>query len=144
MTTTKEEIVRPVVTKVRSDGLVDPRLASEEALRVLNKRPITTVWGQTLGLPVYGRLPGIEQAYNDGKVEWKKPISCHLYPIRLKAYSQFTAMNYNKWSICDAACALGASLEVPVYKFVKEALIRKFGADWYAELEGAAKAIKDK
>ena len=80
-------------------------------------------------------LCGIEEAYNQGKISWKKPVSCHLYPIRVKEYSEFSAVNYDKWDICDAACTLGKELQVPVYKFVKEALIRKFGEDWYAELE---------
>ena len=86
-------------------------------------------------------LCGIEKACNEGKINWKKPLSCHLYPVRLKDYSQFTAVNYNKWDICDDACTLGASLEVPVYKFVKEALVRKFGEDWYNDLEQAAKKL---
>ncbi|MEM1001910.1 MAG: DUF3109 family protein [Bacteroidota bacterium] len=81
---------------------------------------------------------GIEKAYNGGAVDWKKPLSCHLYPVRLKDYSKFTAVNYNSWDICDDACALGASLKVPIYKFVREALIRKFGADWYKQLEQIA------
>jgi hypothetical protein len=89
-------------------------------------------------------LCGIEQAFNEGEIDWKKPISCHLYPVRLKEYSQFTAINYEQWDICDAACSLGASLEVPVYSFVKEALIRKFGADWYRELEDIAKQYHSK
>lgn len=83
-------------------------------------------------------LCGIEEAYNQGEVNWKKPLSCHLYPIRTRDYSEFSAVNYDKWEICDAACALGKELQVPVYKFVKEALIRKFGEDWYAELEKVA------
>ena len=81
---------------------------------------------------------GIEQAYNDGKIPWKKPISCHLYPVRVQDYSEFSAVNYHKWQICDDACTLGKSLQVPIYKFVKEALIRKFGEDWYSELEKVA------
>ena len=84
-------------------------------------------------------LCAIEEAYNKGIVNWKKPISCHLYPIRVKEYSEFSAINYNKWHICDDACTLGKELQVPVYKFVKEALIRKFGEDWYMELEKVAK-----
>jgi len=84
-------------------------------------------------------LCGIELAYNKGDVSWKKPISCHLYPIRIKDYSEFSAVNYHKWGICDDACSLGKELKVPVYKFAKEALIRKFGEDWYIELEEAAK-----
>ena len=82
---------------------------------------------------------GLEEAHNAGVIDWKKPISCHLYPVRLREYSAFTAVNYHKWHICDDACSLGASLGVPIYKFVKEALIRKFGEAWYAELEEAAK-----
>lgn len=87
-------------------------------------------------------LCGIEQAYNQGEVDWKKPVSCHLYPVRVKDFSEFQAVNYDRWEICDDACTLGASLEVPVYKFVKEALIRKFGKDWYSELELVATEFK--
>ncbi len=83
-------------------------------------------------------LCGIEQAYNEGVVDWKKPVSCHLYPIRVKDFTEFTAVNYDQWHICDDACTLGKELQVPVYQFVKEALIRKFGEDWYLELEKVA------
>lgn len=83
-------------------------------------------------------LCGIEEAYNQGEISWKKPVSCHLYPIRVKDYSEFSAVNYDKWEICDDACTLGKELQIPIYKFVKEALIRKFGKDWYAELEKVA------
>lgn len=81
---------------------------------------------------------GIEDAYNAGEVDFRKPISCHLYPVRVQDYSEFAAVNYHKWPICDDACSLGKELQVPVYKFVKEALIRKFGENWYAELEKVA------
>ena len=84
----------------------------------------------------------IEQAYNQGDIDWKKPISCHLYPIRVQEYSEFSAVNYHRWDICSDACTSGAELKVPVYKFVKEALIRKFGENWYAELEKVAEGIK--
>ena len=77
---------------------------------------------------------GIEQAYNDGKVSFKKPISCHLYPIRITRYDEFEAANYDRWSICSPACHLGKELHVPVYKFLKDALIRKYGEDWYQGL----------
>jgi hypothetical protein len=80
-------------------------------------------------------LCAIEEAYNQGVIDWKKPVSCHLYPIRVREYSEFSAVNYDKWEICDDACSLGKELQVPVYKFVKQALVRKFGEDWYAELE---------
>lgn len=87
-------------------------------------------------------LCGIEQAYNQGLIDWKKPVSCHLYPIRVKDFSEFAAVNYDEWEICDPACQLGQELQVPVYKFVKEALIRRFGENWYMELEKVAADLK--
>jgi hypothetical protein len=78
---------------------------------------------------------GIEQAYLDGKISWKKPISCHLYPIRITKFDGFEALNYDKWQICNPACSFGADLGVRVYQFLKEPLIRKYGAEWYQELE---------
>lgn len=77
---------------------------------------------------------GIEQAYLDGKIKYRKPISCHLYPIRITKKKNFEAVNYHKWSICSAACSYGKSLKVPLYKFLKEPLIRKYGQDWYNQL----------
>lgn len=85
---------------------------------------------------------GIEQAYNAGEISFKKPVSCHLYPVRVQQYSELSAVNYHRWDICDPACSLGAELQVPIYKFVKEALIRKFGQDWYDELEKVAATLK--
>jgi len=79
---------------------------------------------------------GIEQAYNDGKIDFKKPISCHLYPIRITKKKNFEAVNYNKWHICSDACTLGKELQVPLYKFLKDPLIRKYGMEWYNELAG--------
>ena len=85
---------------------------------------------------------GIEDAFNAGEVSFKKPISCHLYPIRVQDYSEFAAVNYHKWPICNDACLLGKELKVPVYKFLKEALIRKFGENWYLELKKIIKNLK--
>ena len=85
---------------------------------------------------------GIEQAYNDGKVQWKKPISCHLYPIRIKQSKnkQTDYVNYEpREDLCKAGCSLGEKLKVPVYVFLKEALIRKYGAAFYEVLEATAK-----
>lgn len=81
----------------------------------------------------------IEMAHRAKKINWKKPISCHLYPIRVKTYSEFEAVNYHRWDICDSGCKLGADLKIPVYQFVREALVRKFGKKWFDELELAAK-----
>jgi hypothetical protein len=80
----------------------------------------------------------LEQAYNAGATNWKKPLSCHLYPVRLAKLTDYVAVNYHKWQVCEPACACGKSLKVPVYRFLKEPLIRKFGEQWYMELEEVA------
>ena len=85
----------------------------------------------------------IEKAYLDGKVDFIKPISCHLFPIRIKSYSNFDAINYEDIKICKPACECGSKLEVPVYAFLKEPLIRKYGENWYKKLLEAAKLLKD-
>ncbi|GGK71496.1 DUF3109 family protein [Rufibacter glacialis] len=77
----------------------------------------------------------IEAAYLDGKISWKKPISCHLYPIRITKYDGFEALNYDRWEICNPACSFGQELGVPVYKFLREPLIRRYGQEWFQELE---------
>jgi hypothetical protein len=81
---------------------------------------------------------GIEKAWKDGAVDFRKPVSCHLYPVRITEYKTYDAVNYHEWEICAPACALGKHLKVPVYKFLKEALIRKYGESWFAELEKVA------
>ena len=80
-------------------------------------------------------LCGIEKAYRDGKTNFKKPVSCELYPIRLTKLNSVTALNYDRWEICNPACRLGDELKVPIYKFTKNALERKFGPEWYEKLE---------
>ena len=87
---------------------------------------------------------GIEQAYLAGEIDFKKPISCHLYPIRVKNDPRvvFETLNYDRWDICSAACELGKKEEVPVYQFLKEAIIRKYGEDFYEELDAAAQYLK--
>ena len=80
-----------------------------------------------------------EKAYNKGVINFQKPISCHLYPVRINEYDQITAINYHSWSICSDACKLGKSLKIPIYKFVKKALIRKFGISWFNSLERISK-----
>lgn len=76
----------------------------------------------------------IDKAYREGRITVPKPISCHLYPIRLQKYPNFTAVNYHKWSVCKPAVELGEREGVELYKFLKEPLIRKFGEKWYNEL----------
>ena len=85
---------------------------------------------------------GIEQAYNDGKIAWRKPISCHLFPIRIKQSrnKKNEYVNYQpREDLCGAACTLGKKLKVPVYVFLKDAIIRKYGVTFYETLEATAK-----
>jgi hypothetical protein len=82
---------------------------------------------------------GIEQAYNDGKLQWKKPISCHLYPIKISQSKTYTNVNYEPRDVlCKPACALGKKLKLPVYQFLKGAIIRKFGMEFYDTLHQIA------
>lgn len=83
---------------------------------------------------------GIEKAFEEGATNFRKPVSCHLYPIRIgKLRSGQDSVNYHEWKICTPACTLGQQLQVPVYKFVKDALIRKYGEDWFSMLDAAVK-----
>lgn len=90
----------------------------------------------------------IEQAFIAGAVSpsdptWKKPISCHLYPIRVAQVGDGLALNYDEWKICDPACACGNELNVPVYKFLKDPIIRAFGEEFYSDMEQIAQVLKD-
>lgn len=87
---------------------------------------------------------GIETAWRAGATDFRKPISCHLYPIRIEKFESFgsEALNYDRWEICSAACTLGEKEQVPVYVFLKEAIIRKYGEAFYEELEGAAEFMR--
>lgn len=80
----------------------------------------------------------IEQAWLDKMIGWQKPISCHLYPIRISKLKMHEAVNYHKWNVCKPACACGEKLQVPVFRFLKAPLIRKFGKEWYKALEKIA------
>lgn len=82
----------------------------------------------------------IEKAFREGRIGFYKPVSCHLYPIRIKEYKDFTAVNYHRWKICKAAEILGKHKNVRVYEFLKEPLIRYFGEEWYNELHETCKA----
>jgi Protein of unknown function (DUF3109) len=83
---------------------------------------------------------GIEKAWQVGEIVFRKPVSCHLYPVRVQPLADgFMAVNYEEWDICKPGCELGKSLKTPVFRFLREALIRKFGAGFYEALEQAEK-----
>ncbi len=131
-----QKAIKPYLTK---EGLAAIKEQGPYILDEDGDYSTPTIGGKECAYALYDQKGvlkcGIEQAYLDGKVEFRKPISCHLYPIRItKNKKGFEAVNYHKWSICSAACALGQSLQVPLYKFLKEPLIRKYGEAWYNEL----------
>ena len=86
---------------------------------------------------------GIELAHRAGATDFKKPLSCELYPIRVERDGEhdFEALNYDRWEICSAACTLGRELRVPVFRFVREALVRAYGQGFYDQLEAAAREL---
>ena len=77
----------------------------------------------------------IEKAHAEGKTEFKKPISCHLYPVRINKYKDYDAVNYHQWEICKPACECGDKLDVPVFRFLREPLLRKYGEEWFKQLD---------
>lgn len=84
----------------------------------------------------------IEKAYNAGKIDFKKPISCHLYPVRLTQVGERVGVEYHRWDICHCARVLGKKNHLPLYQFLREPLIRRFGEEWYNELDLVAQEWK--
>ena len=130
-----QDQVRPYLTEEGRKAIDDqgPYILDED-----NEYSTPTLNGKECAYAVYDENQilkcGIEQAYNDGKIDFQKPVSCHLYPVRVKKYEEIYGVNYDEWKICDPACTLGESLKVPLYKFVRDGLIRKFGREWYEKL----------
>jgi hypothetical protein len=83
----------------------------------------------------------VEKAFLEGAVPFNKPVSCHLYPVRIKSYDNYEAVNYDIWDICNPAREEGSGTGIPVYQFVKEGLIRKYGPEWYDQLDYAARNL---
>jgi len=142
-----EEVIDEVKPYMRAEGL---KAIEEKGLYEMDvESDLVTPLVSTHGACAYVFFDeagiakcAIEKAFLEGKTSWKKPISCHLYPIRLADLSEYIALNYHHWPICAPACECGSKLQVPVYRFLKEPLERKFGAEWFAELEEIYQAWK--
>ncbi len=119
----QEAVLRDGVFTIDSDGdIVTPLIDGKEcAYTVFDAQGIAAC--------------GIEKAWLDGKTRFRKPVSCHLYPIRVKKLVDIDALNYHTWDICKPACTCGSTLKVPVYRFLKDALIRAYGSEWFEQLE---------
>lgn len=127
--------VKPYMTPegiqvVEAEGVSALDNAGEPCTPLIDNRECAYIhWG-----PDGMAFCAIEKAYREGKVDWKKPVSCHLYPIRVDDFGEFIAVNYHRWDICRCAVAKGRESGVPLYEYLREPLIRRFGQAWYDEL----------
>lgn len=126
--------IKPYLTEkglkeIEKQGVSDIDVTGELCTRIINGK-------DCVFLTYEGNIAkcAIERAFEDGKIEFKKPISCHLYPIRVQNYGEFFAVNYHAWDICSSALEEGIEKNVHMYKMLREPLIRKFGEHWYDEL----------
>ena len=127
----KEAIKKQGFSVIDSDNdLTTPLVNNRECAYVFNDSGVTKC--------------AIEKAYLEDEISFKKPISCHLYPIRITEYKEFDAVNYESIKICSPACKLGELLKVSVFRFLKEPLIRKYGKSFYSELEVVEKSLQKK
>lgn len=138
-----ENIYPQVAPFLRPQGKEAIEKLGTSVIDPTDEEPVTPlVYGAECAYAVFDdkgtALCGIEKAYNAGEIDFQKPISCHLYPIRIEDYEHYDALNYDRWPICDPACSLGESLQIPVYRFAKDALVRRYGTDWYGQLKELA------
>jgi hypothetical protein len=127
----KHEIEKQGFSVIDSDGdLVTP---------LLNNRQCVYTYNDERGI----LKCGIEKAFLEGKTTFRKPVSCHLFPIRITEYKRFDAVNYQELAICVPGKECGKSAKLPLYKFLKEPLIRKYGEEWYSEVEVAAEYLEN-
>lgn len=118
------------VAIIDGDGdLVTPLIDGKECAYCINEKGIN--------------LCAIEKAWINKKIDFRKPISCHLYPIRVKDFNTFLGLNYDQWEVCEPARKLGLEQNIPVYKCLKDAIIRAYGADFYLQIEEAAKLLEE-
>lgn len=119
------------VAVVDSDGdIVTPLIDGKECAYCIEENGIS--------------LCAIEKAWLNKKVDFRKPISCHLYPIRVKNYTTFIGLNYDQWVVCEPARKLGQKENIPVYKCLKDAITRAYGKDFYLQIQEAAKLLEEK
>lgn len=132
--------IKPYMTKpgkkaVRENGIFDYDSDGDIVTTLVNGQECAFVYFEN-----EISFCAIEKAYREGKIDYIKPISCHLYPIRISKYQEFEAINYHQWDICDLALLKGEKEQTALYEFVKEPLIRKYGKDWYEQLDKEVKS----
>lgn len=129
----KSDMLPRAVTEVEENGVAYPDTDGEMVTTLLD--------GANCAFCTFAKggvcLCAIDKAYREGRVTWRKPASCALYPVRIKEYPTFTAVNYHRWSICRDAVENGRRLGVRLYQFLEGPLTERFGKEWYAELKAA-------
>ncbi len=130
------EFIKPYMTKegidvIEKSGVFDYDADGEYVTPLVNNRECAFVYFEDSI-----SFCAIEKAWLKGEVKFQKPISCHLYPVRLSKVGEFTAVNYHKWSVCAPALIKGKKEGVPLYRYLKDPLVRKFGEAWYEKLAG--------
>ena len=118
------------ISKVETSGLFDYDAAGNFVTPLLNDESCAFVYYDHDVAKC-----AIEKTFFQGEIDFQKPISCHLYPIRVKQLPDYDALNYHRWFVCEPACQKGAIEKIPVYQFLKTPLIRKYGKVWFEELE---------
>ena len=119
------------IKAVGENGIAYEDFDGQMVTTLVNKRECAFVYFDKQGITKCA----IEKAHRENKSDFLKPISCHLYPIRVKKLKYYDALNYDTWDICAPACACGDELNVPVYKFLKNPITRKYGEDFYSKLD---------
>lgn len=128
---------------IDSEGVVYPDRDGELVTQIVNGKDCVFVkYGDVENVEGKCALCAIDAAYRCGKSRWQKPASCALYPVRLSTVGEMTAVNVHRWEVCQPARELGRKLGMPVYRYLKEPLIRQFGEEWWNECEIAAVELK--
>lgn len=143
-----KDLSKEAQNQIDAEGVVYPDRDGDLVTQIVNGKDCVFVKYDNISLDG-GKTKGprcalcaIDSAYRNGKFHWQKPISCALYPVRLSKVGDMTAVNVHKWDICQPARDLGKKLQIPVYKFLKEPLIQKFGQEWWDECDLAAGELK--
>ena len=128
---------------IDSEGVVYPDRDGELVTQIVNgKDCIFVKYGNIDGVEGRCALCAIDAAYRRGSFHWQKPSSCALYPVRLSTVGSMTAVNVHRWDVCQPARDLGKKLQMPLYRYLKEPLIRQFGEEWWQECEIAARELR--
>lgn len=137
------ELTPQAQQQIRQEGVVYPDPDGELVTQIVEGRDCVFVKRSRLeGSECECAFCTIDTAFRAGKIQWQKPISCALYPVRLSKVGDMVAVNVHKWDVCKPALKLGKKLQMPVYQFLKRPLIQRFGEAWWKECDIAATELK--